>query len=504
MSNLNPDSGGGGGGGGDVIVEESNNNVSVIIGEPKDAAYNPNECVLFTHNWFRKSNDPQQGICLLCERENTQLPAKSKKKIAFSAVNWSTSGLRNHLLTKHQGPDSQKFLEQESKNALLRKQLSGQKQALKKGDGMKQPHLFTKDGIMKIETIHDDKMQKKFDLACVDFCAETFTSFNAIEKVDIILEAVGRDKKVKTRSGTTVSTHTTTRADQMKQDVYNIIGSVAANGPGGISMTTDAWTNKALQSFLSLTVHFINDKMEMLSFVPFVQYMDGDRHTGENLLLRIERFLAKLGLDKEEIVKYISMDNASNNKKCVRINHNMFVAYWCGNHTLALSVSDFFKYAVKYSQNVVILEILKKCQAIAVHVRKSEQHKVQLQEACKATGVQFHLPILANKTMWNSRYDNVDSNLKLKKALLHLSNNDTSSKQNWRNGVLSPVEFEAAEGINRALEPIKKATKLWESENSPTLHLVVRELFNIRGTLKRLQKDGNEAVKEFAKGLQKC
>ena len=92
MSNLNPDSGGGGGGGGDVIVEESNNNVSVIIGEPKDATYNPNECVLFTHNWFRKSNDPQQGICLLCERENTQLPAKSKKKIAFSAVNWSTSG----------------------------------------------------------------------------------------------------------------------------------------------------------------------------------------------------------------------------------------------------------------------------------------------------------------------------------------------------------------------------------------------------------------------------
>ena len=88
--------------GGDVVVvSESNNNDSastpVIIGEPKDKNFNVNESVIWSHNWFRKSEDPQQGICLLCEADNAKLPATAaakarKKKDAFSAVNWSTSG----------------------------------------------------------------------------------------------------------------------------------------------------------------------------------------------------------------------------------------------------------------------------------------------------------------------------------------------------------------------------------------------------------------------------
>ena len=110
---------------------------------------------------------------------------------------------------------------------------------------------------------------------------------------------------------------------------------------------------------------------------------------------------------------------------------------------------------------------------------------------------------MANKKRWNSRYDNNDSNLRLKKPLLHLANNDTSKDQNWRNKVLSPHEYEAADSINKALASIKKASKLWESETSPTLHLVVRELYNIRGVLRKLRSDENEGVAEFAEGLLK-
>ena len=407
------------------------------------------------------------------------------------------------MITKHQGPNCQKFLEQESRNDQVRAQMSADKKEKKSSDGMKQPQLLSMGGFMKMEAIHDPLMQNRFDIACVDFCAETFTSFNAMESINIILEAIGRDKKVKARSKPTLIKNMVKRADNMRQDIYNIIASFATK-PGGVSLTSDAWTNKSLDSFLSLTVHYINDNMEMVTFVPFVQFMEKERHTGENLLIRTERFLEKLGLTKNEVVKYLTLDNASNNKKCARLsnkNNKMFVAQWCGNHTLALSVSDFFKLVIKYSQNVVIKDILRKCQEVAIFVRKSEKTKVALENACKDTNVSFRLPILANKTRWNSRYDNIESNLELKKPLLHLSNNDTSKDQKWRKKVLSPVEYEAAESINKALACIKIASKLWESETSPTLHLVVRELYNIRGVLRKLSNDENESVSEFAAGL---
>ena len=368
---------------------------------------------------------------------------------------------------------------------------------------MKQPLLFSNNGVMKMESVYDPEMQKRFDQACVDYVAETFTSFHALERLDIILEAVGRDKKVKVRTDRTISRHTVQRADTMKQNLYNIIASHGSK-PGGVAMTTDAWTNKSLQSFLSLTVHIINDDMEMMSFVPFVQYMEGEQHTGENILLRLENFLERLGLNREDLRKFNSMDNASNNKKCVRINNKLFIANWCGNHTLALSVSDLFKIKkVVYCPNVQIKEILRKCQKIAVFVRKSEQQKEELVEACKTMDVPFIIPVLANKTRWNSCYENIESNLKLKQPLLYLSNNDKSKDQKWRTRVLSLVEFEAAEGINKALECIKKTTKLWETETSPTLHMVVRELINIRAVLKRLCRDENEGVREFASKLLK-
>ena len=86
--------------GGVVFVGESNNNqdtvpqASVNIGEPKDSNYNPFESVLWTHSWFRKLENPQSGVCLLCEADNAKLPANAKKKkVVFSASNWSTSGM---------------------------------------------------------------------------------------------------------------------------------------------------------------------------------------------------------------------------------------------------------------------------------------------------------------------------------------------------------------------------------------------------------------------------
>ena len=92
-------------------------------------------------------------------------------------------------MTKHQGPNKQKFLEQEAQNDQVRTQMAAQKKDKKNIDGMKQPQLFSRGGVMTIKTVYDPAMQQKFDVACVDFCAETFTSFNVMESINMSIHA---------------------------------------------------------------------------------------------------------------------------------------------------------------------------------------------------------------------------------------------------------------------------------------------------------------------------
>ena len=44
------------------------------------------------------------------------------------------------------------------------------------------------------------------------------------------------------------------------------------------------------------------------------------------------------------------------------------------------------------------------------------------------------------------------------------------------------------EVVLKVLEVLTKATKLWESDLTPTAHLVVREIFNMQGQLSDLTK----------------
>ena len=102
----------------------------------------------------------------------------------------------------------------------------------------------------------------------------------------------------------------------------------------------------------------------------------------------------------------------------------------------------------------------------------STGQNITRKDTCKFTDTPYKLPVLANKTCWNSADENVESNLNLQKPLRHLSDTDTSAAEVWRCKVLSPLEYNSARGMHMALNPIKKATKLFEvlrkcSYNSP-------------------------------------
>ena len=333
-------------------------------------------------------------------------------------------------------------------------------------------------------------MQARWDRAVVHYLSETFTSFRAVTKIGILLNAIwpSGNHKIQIRCDKTVAKHVGEASELLMKDVYAIISSlVESEEGGGVACTSDIWTNRMQDSFMSLTVHSITEDMELVNFVPFVNYMDGNKHTGENILIKLTKFLKKLGLDGINVRRVIVMDNASNNKKCARIADDTFEGAWCVNHTINLIITDMIQKS--NSGHAQIKVVLGKCQKVAVLVHRSEGNMGDLKEACIRTVTPFHKPILGVKTRWNSMDDNVDSNLKLEEPLSLLSDQDTTPKKIWRSRVLTPVEYRAAKGMHRALKGFKIATKKFESDSVPTLHLVVPELYNIQDNLKKLTRE---------------
>ena len=75
--------------------------------------------------------------------------------------------------------------------------------------------------------------------------------------------------------------------------------------------------------------------------------------------------------------------------------------------------------------NFKVDEVMLKCKQLAKFVRKSEQNKNELKDACEKTGINFIFPKLPNDTRWNSKEANVSSTIKLKSALQYISQDET-------------------------------------------------------------------------------
>ena len=103
--------------------------------------------------------------------------------------------------------------------------------------------------------------------------------------------------------------------------------------------------------------------------------------------------------------------------------------------------------------------------------------------ACVANNVPYTSLKNPNDTRWNSEVKNLESIIKVKKALVWLVNNADTTAQ-WSAMVFSPAEWRLAEAAVTILRIPLKVTKVWEGEVYPTMNLVVSELYEMKEKLK--------------------
>lgn len=499
-SGQNTDPGGGDGGLGARLGKQIN---GINIGEPVED-YDINDSVCYSFQWFgRKEIDGvPHAQCLLClfEKEEARNAGKApsnsrkKKQDCLKVQQGTTKPMFTHMEAHHE-KQNEKFLQQ---HAHIENARSERRKRKRSGDGTKQLTLFSNNNQMGIDNRLDPKLQGRWDTAVVKFVSETGISFFACEKLGILLEAIWPSKlRLAVRSRQTVSRHIAERSLSLKVEVFSILICAGEGGLPGIAFTSDMWRSRTLDSFMSLTCHFINAEMELIKIVPFVQYFGENRHTGYNLKVMMDQFIEAIGMSGDVVAKTCVTDNASNNKVMFRLTDNLD-AYYCNIHTMQLAIEDVFKLEII---NIKVDDAMDKCHDLATHVRRSEFNKNELKNACELTEVNFKMPKLPNKTRWNSKEENVSTTIDLKPPLQRISQHDT--EQTWAEVIPNAAEFQLLESLVEILERVKVASKLWEGDTKPTIQHVIPELFDIKDTLERKHRRRERYVSVFARELLK-
>ena len=154
---------------------------------------------------------------------------------------------------------------------------------------------------------------KNFDDNLVKCIAQIGVSFHAIESQSFKDLVKVADRRLITKDPTTVSRHVTKYSNNILSNVCDIISAVKTYIID-IGVSSDIWTSKARDSYVSLTASFIDKKFHMCRYVPFVKHFPM-----VNIGLGLDNMIRSPQLQSIPSLKHCSVnDNASNYRVAIR------------------------------------------------------------------------------------------------------------------------------------------------------------------------------------------
>ena len=158
-----------------------------------------------------------------------------------------------------------------------------------------------------------------------------------------------------------------------------------------VALTSDGWTSAVNDPYITVTVHYVNQKMKMISRVLNTTYMP-QSHTAVNICAFLKEVAANWKIT-DKIVCVIT-DNAANMKEAVRL------AGWknetCFAHTLNLAVKD----AIALNPELEV--VLAQCRSIVTFFKKSPKSYSYLKKLAASANLSVNTLKQEVATRWNS------------------------------------------------------------------------------------------------------
>ena len=211
----------------------------------------PKKTTSLVWNYFDDVFDGAHVFCVIC--------AESGKDTKYKIGDGETSQIRSHVQNVHKA----QWLDMKN----LEKAREADKQKSKKRRvtddmNMKQPTMFN---IVKKMTMVDPlgATQQKYDQLLLELIGSNFLSFNMVNSPEFHSFVRNLDKTINLKSSRTYSKQMNKYCKEILEDVQKI---VKDNCDASMSITTDLYTSRTLDSYISLTTHFIDKNFKMNSY----------------------------------------------------------------------------------------------------------------------------------------------------------------------------------------------------------------------------------------------
>ncbi|KAL3973548.1 chromosome alignment-maintaining phosphoprotein 1 [Sarotherodon galilaeus] len=206
-----------------------------------------------------------------------------------------------------------------------------------------------------------------------------------------------------------------------------------------VGLTTDGWTSRATENYVTVTAHYITAEWEIRS--PVLQTRPlYESHTGTNLAHLLTEAVAEWRIERPNTNIPVTTDNAKNQINAV--------------NEAGLGPQIGIRKVVSYFHR----------SSTAAHVLKTKQDMLQLPT---------HKLIHDVPTSWNSTYDMLERYLEQQTAIYSALTGKTL-KKNVRDIVtLSDDDVRVAEEVLQLLKPLKAVTTLLSTETAPSVSMIL-------------------------------
>lgn len=233
------------------------------------------------------------------------------------------------------------------------------------------------------------------------------------------------------------------------------------------SCTTDLWTSRAMDAYMTITMQMITESWEMDAWCLGCSEMNSD-HNAENLLEALDETMEDWTMDKNKM-SAVTTDNASNNKKAFSQRYTWIP---CFGHNLDLATDK----ALAIDRVSSALSRLRK--TVSAFSRSPKMSRLLLEKQTDLGLPQKKL-LHDTPTRWSSGYDMVERFLEQQPAV---SAALATERKKWH---LMPRDSDITtlETVKEVLGPLRRFTDVLSGEKLPTISAVQVVMWDISSCL---------------------
>ena len=240
------------------------------------------------------------------------------------------------------------------------------------------------------------------------------------------------------------------------------------NKVSNIALTSDIWTSRATQAYLTITCHFITADWKMEGKVLLTQEMH-ERHTGVHISERLMNGAKEWKI--EEKISAVVRDNAANMVLAMELLED-WSDQSCFGHTLQLAVNAGLDLSI-------INRLTAVCRKIVGHFRHSVVAMGALRTRQTNMSIPQHNLLQDVSTRWNSTYFMYDRLAEQRWAIYAVIHDELVTPSSHRHLDLAPDQWDLLNQLIVVLKPLQVATTaLCKAQNisSSLIHPVVNGL----------------------------